>query len=124
MSCNHELGIPRIIAIKIFIFTGIQGSFAYGAIDTKQSMIASEKASPTSKKKSFNSSLSIRAQGEWKSLFSTTVYLFRLTENRTSSDLAPSHSDGQITRISTLGFEGSRALVEGTNQTQRRLIRV
>ncbi|KAL4291868.1 hypothetical protein GQ457_14G017040 [Hibiscus cannabinus] len=49
-----------------------------------------------------------------------------LMENRTSLNLAPSGSNGQITisRISTLGFEGLGALVEGTQQTQRRLIRV
>ncbi|KAL4347491.1 hypothetical protein GQ457_17G010750 [Hibiscus cannabinus] len=85
---------------ELRIVIGIQGSFAEGAIGTRQSMIASEEATPTSNSKKqimfqqqpirsgsgrmeifiFNS-LSVRAQGQWKPLFSATAYPFGLREN-------------------------------------------
>ncbi|KAK8985993.1 hypothetical protein V6N11_037712 [Hibiscus sabdariffa] len=99
MSCIHELGIPRIIAIKTFIFTGIQGSSAEGAIDTRQSILLQRKLPPQSNSKKqtmfqqqpirsgswrmetfIYNSLSVRAHGEWKPLF-TTAYPFGLMEN-------------------------------------------
>ncbi|KAK8599781.1 hypothetical protein V6N12_049654 [Hibiscus sabdariffa] len=41
MSCIHELGIPRIVAITTFTenVTGIQGSFADEAIGTRNPML-------------------------------------------------------------------------------------
>ncbi|KAL4388587.1 hypothetical protein GQ457_09G015520 [Hibiscus cannabinus] len=103
-KCSDFNGVSNIIPGSQVDFEQnprIQGSSVEGAINTKQCMIASEKATPTSIQK----------------YVSTTAYLFRLMENRTSLDLAPTGSNGQITisRISTLGFEGSGALVEGTN---------
>ncbi|KAL4324419.1 hypothetical protein GQ457_11G033620 [Hibiscus cannabinus] len=84
-ECSDINGVSNIIPDSQVDFEQnprIQGSFAEGAIDTKQSMTTSEKL--PLHQKCFNSSLSVRAQGEWKLLFSTTAYLFRLMENRTS----------------------------------------
>ncbi|KAK8549096.1 hypothetical protein V6N12_061994 [Hibiscus sabdariffa] len=56
------------------------------------SYAATEEAAPTSIQKAnniFNNSLSVRAQGEWKPLFSTTAHLPRLRENRTPLGSAP-----------------------------------
>ncbi|KAL4368374.1 hypothetical protein GQ457_05G019670 [Hibiscus cannabinus] len=87
IECSDINGVSNIIPDSQVDFEQnprIQGSFAEGAIDTKQSMTTSEKL-PLHQKNVSTTAYPFGLKENGNLYFQTIAYLFRLMENRTPS---------------------------------------